>query len=374
MSIGLFLDVDQTLTECFIQQHFARQLKCEEEYNAIERDFQAGVDPGVSDAFGRRIIELFAKHGFTKAKATRMAKNIPLRSWTPDILSLDVDKYFVSNGPSYFIEPFAEMHGMDPKKQTLCSKYSFDGPGGVISRCEAVSDPMKAAFVSRNAPDYDVTVGVGDSERHDGPFLNVCTIPIVIRRFGDQAQLPKDYPLINTLIPVMQIIEKLQASEKLGRPLRKGKPRIFIGSSRESQAVAGALHTVLNGYGLVDPHLWRNAFDAPDFTLEALEKEAEESDFAVFVCSPDDRTEKRGDMSFVPRDNILFELGLFMGRLGRRRCYMVTPSETKVELPSDLLGVTRLTYIERADGCHDDSVDGPAQRIGRIAEELGRRP
>jgi predicted nucleotide-binding protein len=53
---------------------------------------------------------------------------------------------------------------------------------------------------------------------------------------------------------------------------------------------------------------------------------------------------------------------------------MVAPSQTKVELPSDLRGVTRLTYIERPDGCQDDSVDGPAQRIGRIAEELGRRP
>jgi hypothetical protein len=53
--IGLFLDVDQTLTKGFIQAHYARQLGCEDEYKVIEAQFQAETDPGASIDFGDRI-------------------------------------------------------------------------------------------------------------------------------------------------------------------------------------------------------------------------------------------------------------------------------------------------------------------------------
>lgn len=45
-----------------------------------------------------------------------------------------------------------------------------------------------------------------------------------------------------------------------------------------------------------------------------------------------------------PRDNIIFELGLFMGRLGRVRAILMEPREEKVKLPSDLAGITTITY------------------------------
>src|SRR5262249_46203633 len=54
----------------------------------------------------------------------------------------------------------------------------------------------------------------------------------------------------------------------------------------------------------------------------------------------DDFTKSRGVETKSPRDNLIFELGLFMGALGRRRAFpIVAPGKnTAVKLPSDLLG------------------------------------
>ena len=51
----------------------------------------------------------------------------------------------------------------------------------------------------------------------------------------------------------------------------------------------------------------------------------------------------------MPRDNLLFELGLFTGALGRARTFMVYCRDDKLHLPSDLAGVTAATYPARED-------------------------
>jgi hypothetical protein len=58
MRIAVFLDVDKTLTEGFIQKEYAKALKCEPKYSDLEQQYQAKSI--TSETFGKKIIELFA--------------------------------------------------------------------------------------------------------------------------------------------------------------------------------------------------------------------------------------------------------------------------------------------------------------------------
>ena len=94
-------------------------------------------------------------------------------------------------------------------------------------------------------------------------------------------------------------------------------------------------------------------------TLPDLDAVADQSDFAIVVRTADDLTTKRGQTHPVPRDNVLFELGFFMGRLGVERTYMVSNRDNPPTLPSDLAGITPATFTKRADGNLTAAV-GPA--------------
>jgi predicted nucleotide-binding protein len=78
--------------------------------------------------------------------------------------------------------------------------------------------------------------------------------------------------------------------------------------------------------------------------LEALEKVVGESDFAVAIAQPDDMIDTRGSRYPTLRDNVLFELGLFMGKLTRYRTILLHPRVAGLKLPSDLRGLTLLAY------------------------------
>ena len=58
-------------------------------------------------------------------------------------------------------------------------------------------------------------------------------------------------------------------------------------------------------------------------TLETLVSESKSYQFAILVLTPDDVVVKRGETTMAARDNVLFELGLFMGKLGREHTFIV---------------------------------------------------
>src|SRR5882672_8687718 len=131
------------------------------------------------------------------------------------------------------------------------------------------------------------------------------------------------------------------------RPLTK--PRVFIGSSSEGLDVADALEVHLSAS--CEVRLWKNAFAPSDTFIESLEEALKEAEFAVLVVTADDLRSKRGDTAKVPRDNVVFELGLFMGHLGRERVFIATMSEHAPELPTDLGNLNVVTFdAERSDG------------------------
>ena len=105
---------------------------------------------------------------------------------------------------------------------------------------------------------------------------------------------------------------------------------------------SGAAQAVRSLLASADVHttLWNEGFFRHGRSLlENLTTSLDSFDFAVLIATPDDLVITRNDALLTPRDNIIFELGLFMGKLGRDRTYLIHPRDPQLRLPSDLLGV-----------------------------------
>jgi len=125
------------------------------------------------------------------------------------------------------------------------------------------------------------------------------------------------------------------------------KPRIFLGSSGKQQKLLQALTRGLDDVAHVEP--WTTSFNPGTSTLERLLELTREVDFAAFLFAQDDWTSASVPAPAAPipaqaspRDNVVFEAGLFGGVLGMRRTFILHANGSK--LPSDLLGLTSVRY------------------------------
>ena len=122
------------------------------------------------------------------------------------------------------------------------------------------------------------------------------------------------------------------------------KPKLFIGSSTECLPVAEVLQNQLNHAAAVQ--LWNQAiFGISNYTLDSLLAASKEFDFATFIFGADDMLKSRGKRYLSARDNVVLELGLFAGRLGRERTFLVVQQTSEpLHLPSDLQGITTAKF------------------------------
>src|SRR6478609_6381357 len=122
------------------------------------------------------------------------------------------------------------------------------------------------------------------------------------------------------------------------------KPRIFLGSAGKQAKLVQALTRGLADVADVEP--WTTVFNPGVSTLDRLVELTHEVDFAAFIFGQDDRTSDPNSDTGVgqasPRDNVVFEAGLFGGALGMRRTFILHARGAK--LPSDLLGLTCVRY------------------------------
>jgi hypothetical protein len=149
------------------------------------------------------------------------------------------------------------------------------------------------------------------------------------------------------------------------------KPSIFIGSSTEGLEFARAIRSLLKDAAEVT--LWNEGFFRPGNTfIDTLVNALPRFDFAALVLTADDLVRSRDVESMGPRDNVLFELGLFMGRLGRARTFLVHGSGEDVKIPTDLAGVTAAVYEwPREDGNHRAAVGAACDSIREVIRDLG---
>jgi CAP12/Pycsar effector protein, TIR domain len=151
------------------------------------------------------------------------------------------------------------------------------------------------------------------------------------------------------------------------------KPRIFLGSSGKQEKLLQALTRGLSDIASVEP--WMTSFNPGTSTLERLIELTQEVDFAAFVFAQDDWTASSPPASSQPesgqaspRDNVVFEAGLFGGVLGMRRTFILHASGAK--LPTDLLGLTAVRYD--GDALTLSEVRIVNQKIRKAIENEGR--
>lgn len=141
------------------------------------------------------------------------------------------------------------------------------------------------------------------------------------------------------------------------------KLKIFLGASREGEKYLQELIDALSAEFDVIPWYDRNVFSLNNQVfLDSLIKQSYLVDFAVFLATADDLTQSRGENQYAPRDNVIFEFGLFLQSLGKERCFML--AEENVKILSDMAGIS-LNKFSR-----DDSNTDFAQAVDKLRVNL----
>lgn len=185
------------------------------------------------------------------------------------------------------------------------------------------------------------------------------------------SEIGSKYPIFYKSIA--QILAKRLLQRNSLIPKKNQKPRVFIICSVEALPVGRLVQELLEYDGVIVTLWSEGVFRVTNYTLHSLEEKVEESDFAIAIANGDDIVNSRDLIWPAVRDNVIFELGLFMGRLGRERAILMEPKDEKVKLPSDLCGITTIGY-RYVPGKDEESIMGATvNKIRKHIKEHGLR-
>ncbi len=166
------------------------------------------------------------------------------------------------------------------------------------------------------------------------------------------------------------IADRLRQRHRFHRP-PNAKPILFVGSSVEGLEIAKHIQLGMK-HDPVEVRIWSNGVFGPSsVTVDKLLAQVDQCDFAAFVFGPDDRVASRDEKYEAPRDNVIFEMGMFLARLGLDRTYMVKEQRTDLKIPSDLLGIAPLTYVADAKTKIDVTLGPVCTELAKKLRELG---
>jgi predicted nucleotide-binding protein len=199
----------------------------------------------------------------------------------------------------------------------------------------------------------------------------IASSPSVVCKLSNAQflEIAHQYPEIWRLI-ARELARRLEQRNALVATTHD-KIRVFIISSAEALPIARAIENAFE-YDPFHVTVWTDGvFRASWYPIESLEEQLDSSDFAIAIASPDDIVESRGKSAETARDNVIFEIGLFIGRLGRKRSFLLEPRGEEVKLPSDLSGITTIPY-RPASSSEPAAVLGPAcNKMREIIADLG---
>jgi predicted nucleotide-binding protein len=135
--------------------------------------------------------------------------------------------------------------------------------------------------------------------------------------------------------PASASLPSVSANKKLGEP-------IFVVHGHARGILHETVRVLERGTGREIIVLHEQA-NAGRTILEKFENYAADTSFAVVLLTADDQGGLRAgaDMNLRGRQNVIFELGFFFGKLGRDRVAVLL--EENVEKPSDIEGLVYIT-------------------------------
>ncbi|WP_288131589.1 TIR domain-containing protein [Microbulbifer sp.] len=201
----------------------------------------------------------------------------------------------------------------------------------------------------------------------------IATEPSIVLKVSaaDFKAAANEFPRVWQQI-TQRLADRLNQRNDLVRPANQSA-LVFIICSTEALDIARAIENNF-AHDKFFTKIWtEGTFQASEYPIESLEAQLDECDFAIAIGQPDDEVRSREEVQGSPRDNVIFELGLSVGRLGRTRSFLLEPREDEVRLPSDLAGLTTISY-RPARGKNLQASLGPAcNQLRDIFNELGPR-
>lgn len=151
----------------------------------------------------------------------------------------------------------------------------------------------------------------------------------------------------------------------------------IIFSSTQALPFAEAVKLNLNHYCTID--VWTEGFFNENNTLplNTCLKKLLCYDFGILILAADNVQLSSVECSagdtphvFVPRDNVIFELGAVMARFGTKKTFILIPSSPEVKLPTYLKGLYPEKYQARDDGNLQGATGAACIRIRKQLEAL----
>lgn len=216
---------------------------------------------------------------------------------------------------AYFVYYFARTL----MKLLLVGKYNHSTPsknGCIFDFMEHKKDIIKSMRANAICDDCRKEIFLHEKKLSESQYLSIDTL------------LAKSGQLLN----------------EENTPTEETKIKIFIGSSTEALAIARKIKSGLKYDAHVDT--WADGvFDEPGKAyIEVLEEILDKYEYGIFVFNPDDKVFSRGKKLSIPRDNVIFEYGMFLGKHTRKKAFFIVPRGVDIKIMTDVLGITCLDY------------------------------
>lgn len=156
--------------------------------------------------------------------------------------------------------------------------------------------------------------------------------------------------------PVIDLISEALEGFKAGK-----RPRIFIVHGHDEGSMQGLVSLLVADMHLPEPVILRESANFCNTLIEKFEWESATLDVVFVLLTPDDQvvSSKSNLAAFRARQNVIFELGYFLGLMGRGFGKVILLVRQPVELPSDIEGIVKI-----------DITDGFSKASAEIRREL----